>query len=99
MGTGGGGTALRDDRGAAGVDLAGITMVVAAFVAAVVTGLALTAPDVLGRGVSASICRAWEKLPGVSTGECAILEPAAAPPAEDVPYEDRDWTYEEITSG
>lgn len=94
-----GGAATSTDRGAAGVEFAGIAMVVAAFLAAAVTGLAAGAPDVLGRGVSSSICQAWEKLPGVDMGECATMEAVAGPPAEDVPYEDREWTYDQITSG
>lgn len=87
---------LSQDRGAAGVEVAGITMVVATLVAAAMTALAAASPDVLGRPLSASICRAWDRLPGVDMG-CADLPVTAMP--EEVPYEEREWTYEQVTSG
>ncbi len=86
------------DRGSAAVDLAGITLVVATLVTATLTGLASGAPDILGKGVSGSICRAWDMLPGISMGECATLQ-ADAPLPEEVPYEEQVWTYDHITSG
>lgn len=91
-----------DERGAGSLEYAGAVMLVG-----VVVGTALVAAgtnDLLGPRVAHKLCQAYATLPGASA-ECVAPEQVVAdgeePPAtqEEIPYKDRRWTYDDVTSG
>lgn len=86
------------ERGSGSLEYAGATLITATLVSVALVVTATTAPDLLGPRVSYKICQGFELLPGTDP-ECVAPEDIPAAAGEDVPYEDRGWTYEHITSG
>lgn len=94
-----------DDRGAGSLEYAGAVVLVAAVLGTALAAAAGT--DLLGPRVSHKLCQAYDTLPGASA-RCVAPEAAAAPHDEagaeaeestPIPYQDRMWTYEDVTSG
>lgn len=81
------------DRGAASLEHVGVMAVAAV----VVVGLLVGAQVTFAPGLSSVVCRAADALPWV---ELTCEDGAASPPGEEeVPYEDRQWSYTGVTSG